>query len=74
MVCHIQYNNEIEQVLDVTFVHAFKHTTSVNAVRFSPDGNFLAAGLTHLLGRMQIYDVKTRSMKWYVSITIFIFG
>jgi len=58
------YNTDIEKTLDMTFVHAFHHTSPVCAVRFSPDGRFLAAVLDCDLGRTQIYDMDTRSMKW----------
>ena len=65
------YNDKIAQALDITFVHAFKHTSAVYDVRFSPDGNFLAAGLYYDLGRAQIYDLNTMSMRWYVFVCIF---
>ena len=67
----VVYNSEVEQVLDISFVHAFKHTSSVYAVRFSPDGNFLAAGLDYDLGRTHIYDMKTKSVMWYAFICVF---
>ena len=65
------YNPEIEKVLDITFVHAFKHTSPVYSVRFSPDGKFLAAGLDHGLGSTHIYAVNEKSKKWYVFTALF---
>lgn len=61
------YNTDIEKALDVTFVHAFHHTSPVCAVRFSPDGRFLAAVLDCDIGMIQIYDMDSKSLKWYVS-------
>jgi len=66
----VEYNSGTKRLLDITFVHAFKHTSPVNDVRFSPDGSFLAVGLTYDLGRTQIYDVMTKSLRWYVFIFI----
>lgn len=62
----VKYNPGIEKVLDITFVHAFQHSSPVYSVRFSADGNFLAAGLDYGLGRTHMYDVNDKSMTWYV--------
>lgn len=62
----VVYNNEIKQSLRVIFVHALKYTNKVYAVRFSQDGKFLASGVDRV-GRTHLYDVKTMSMKAYVS-------
>ena len=62
----VMYNSEINQMLEITFIHAFNHSSSALSVRFSPDGNFLAAGLTCDLGRIHIYDVRTMSLEWYI--------
>ena len=61
----VTHNSSIEKVLDITFVYAFEPALEVNVVRFSPDGNLLAVGLTKVLGRIIIYDMRTMSMKWY---------
>lgn len=63
----VKYNSEIEQMLKITFVHPFEYAPiKAYSVRFSPCGNFLAAGLR--LGSTHIHDVNTRSMKWHVSV------
>jgi WD40 repeat protein len=59
----IAYNSKIERKLDITFEHALKHIPQALALRFSPDGKFLAVALGRELGT-RIYDVKTMSMKW----------
>ena len=69
----ITYNSEITKELDITFIHAFEHISSVNAVRFSPDGKLLAVGLTHELGKTLIYNLETKSMIWYVNNFIHVF-
>jgi hypothetical protein len=63
----IVYNTGIERTLDITFEHAFEHPFEVAAVRFSPDSSLLAAAFFNNPGT-RIYDVKTKSMKWYVHI------
>lgn len=61
----VTHNSGIEKDLDITFVNAFRPALEVNVVRFSPDGNLLAAGLTNNLGKIIIYDMRTMLTKWY---------
>ena len=51
--------------LSVIFVHAFKHTSSVYGLAFSPDENFLAVEV-EIGGRTHLYDVMSMSMKGLV--------
>lgn len=69
----VRYNSKIEKILDMTLTHAFRVSTfSVNAVQFSPDGNFFAAGLgSYELGKAKIYSVNTSLMIWWIFICTF---
>jgi len=52
----IKFNNEIEKELDVEITHTLFHGASMECVKFSRDGRYLAAGCKD--GKTYIYDVR----------------
>jgi len=54
--CLIKFNNEVEKELDVEMTHKLFHGGSMCCVKFSRDGEYLAAGCND--GKAYIYDVQ----------------
>ena len=52
----IKFNSEIEKELDVEITHTLFHGRSVECVKFSRDGRYLAVGCDD--GKAYIYDVQ----------------
>jgi len=67
----IKFNTGIKILLGVKFVDLLVFKERVSCVRFSSDGNYLAAGLRS--GETHIYNVKDNAKAWSACI-LFKFG
>jgi WD40 repeat protein len=59
----VAYNPKLTQALHIDLVKTLNFTARVNCLKFSPDGRYLAVGLSS--GRTTIYDVEKRLNIWY---------
>ena len=65
----VNFDSNVEPVLNVKLEYVLTPGGTVWRVRFSPDGKYLAVGVDN--GGTYIYDVKTGTKSW--SVTLFWF-
>jgi glucose repression regulatory protein TUP1 len=58
----ITFNNQVAKELDVEMIRRLSHERPISCVKFSRDGQYLAAGC--LDGKVYIYSVETGTLTW----------